>query len=253
MSPTINQLKHVAIVPDGNGRWARRRLMPRVAGHHVGAQAVRKAVEFSIENNFQVLTLFALSVENYFHRPANEVQILLKLFLESLRDNLPELNEQNVRLRIIGDHSPFDKTLLSSIAKSEEVTANNTGLELVMALNYSGRWDIVQAAQRMSKEMQAGNLKPEEINEFTFQQRLCLSELPEPDLLIRTGGEQRISNFMLWQFAYTELYFTDIYWPDFDKQAFQKAIDFYYSKQRRFGRVTEQISTMLRTAILAES
>ncbi|MBS0350649.1 MAG: di-trans,poly-cis-decaprenylcistransferase [Proteobacteria bacterium] len=238
-----HQLKHVAIVPDGNGRWARRRLMPRVAGHHVGAQAVRKAVEFSVENNLEILTLFALSVENYFHRPANEVQLLLKLFLESLRDNLTELNQQNVRLRIVGDRSLFDKTLLSSIEKSEAITAKNTGLELIMALNYSGRWDIVQAAQRLCKEVLAGKLQPEEITEFSFQKQLCLSELPEPDLLIRTGGEQRISNFMLWQFAYTELYFTDIYWPDFDKQAYQKAIDFYYSKQRRFGRVTEQVTT----------
>ncbi len=234
-------LKHVAIVPDGNGRWANKRLLPRAAGHHAGAQAVRKAVEFSIEQGLEVLSLFALSVENFSHRPLHEVQILIKLFFDSLQTNLVELNEKNVQLRIIGDRTPFDEQLKKQIEESEAFTAKNTGLKFVMALNYSGRWDIMQATQDIARQIAAGQLDPEQINQNLLQKHLCLAELPEPDLLIRTGNEQRISNFMLWQFAYTELYFTDVYWPDFNAQAFQNAVNFYYSKQRRFGRTGEQV------------
>jgi undecaprenyl diphosphate synthase len=234
-------LKHVAIVPDGNGRWANKRFLPRAAGHHAGAQAVRKAVEFSIEQGLEVLSLFALSVENFSHRPLHEVQILLKLFFESLQTNLVELNDKKVRLRVIGDRTPFDDTLIKQIEHSESFTAANTGLQLVMALNYSGRWDISQATQAIARQVAQGHLNSNEINESLIQQRLCLADLPEPDLLIRTGNEQRISNFMLWQFAYTEFYFTDIFWPDFDARAFQEAVNFYYSKQRRFGRTGEQV------------
>lgn len=237
------RLKHVAIVMDGNGRWARRRLLPRAAGHNAGAQAVRKAVEFSISHQLQALTLFALSVENFNLRPVHEVNFLLKLFLESLQSNLSELNEKNVRLRVIGDRTPFDEALLKQIEQSEQLTAANTGLQLVMAINYSGRWDIVQAARRLAERVLAKELTVADINNPCFQQSVCLPDLPEPDLLIRTSGEQRISNFMLWQFAYTEMYFTDIYWPDFDEHAFQRAVDFYYSKQRRFGRTGEQVTT----------
>ena len=237
------QLKHVAIVMDGNGRWARRRLLPRIAGHHAGAQAVRNALEFSIEQNLQALTLFALSVENFNLRPPHEIQLLLKLFIDSLKNNIIELNEKNVRIRIIGDRSPFDEYLLRQIEHSEQLTAHNTGLQLVMAINYSGRWDITQAARCLAQQVLDRQLNPTEITSASVQQYLCLGDLPEPDLLIRTSGEQRISNFMLWQFAYTEMFFTDIYWPDFDRQAFQRAIDFYYSKQRRFGRTSEQVDT----------
>lgn len=234
-------LKHVAIIPDGNGRWANKRLLPRAAGHHAGAQAVRKAVEFSIEQGLEVLSLFALSVENFSHRPLHEVQILIKLFFDSLQTNLVELNEKNVQLRIIGDRAPFDEQLKKQIEESEAFTAKNTGLKFVMALNYSGRWDIMQATQDIARQIAAGQLDPEQINQNLLQKHLCLAGLPEPDLLIRTGNEQRISNFMLWQFAYTELYFTDVYWPDFNAQAFQNAVNFYYSKQRRFGRTGEQV------------
>jgi undecaprenyl diphosphate synthase len=237
------QLKHVAIVMDGNGRWARRRLLPRAAGHHAGAQAVRRAVEFGIEQNLQALTLFALSVENFNLRPPHEVHLLLKLFLDSLRGNLAELNEKNVRLRIIGDRSPFDESLLKQIEYSEQLTQHNTGLQLVMAINYSGRWDITRATQRLAQQVLDQQITVSAITSSALQQQLCLPELPEPDLLIRTSGEQRISNFMLWQFAYTEMFFTDIYWPDFDHHAFQSAVDFYYSKQRRFGRTSEQVDT----------
>ncbi len=234
-------LKHVAIVPDGNGRWANKRLLPRAAGHHAGAQAVRKAVEFSLEQGLEALSLFALSVENFSRRPLHEVQILVKLFFDSLQSNLVELKEKNVQLRIIGDRTPFDDKLKMQIEKSEDFTASNTGLKLIMALNYSGRWDIMQATQTITKQVAAGQLNSAEINEKLFQKYLCLSDLPEPDLLIRTGNEQRISNFMLWQFAYTELYFTDVFWPDFNSQSFQDAVNFYYSKQRRFGRTGEQV------------
>ncbi len=237
------QLKHVALVMDGNGRWARSRLLPRIAGHRAGAQAVRGALEFSIEQNLQALTLFALSVENFNLRPPHEIQLLLKLFIESLKNNIVELNEKNVRIRIIGDRSPFDEYLLRQIEHSEQLTAHNSGLQLVMAINYSGRWDITQAARRLSQQVLDRQLSPVDITSASVQQYLCLSDLPEPDLLIRTGGEQRISNFMLWQFAYTEMFFTDIYWPEFDRAAFQQAIDFYYSRQRRFGRTSEQVDT----------
>ena len=237
------QLKHIAIVMDGNGRWARQRLLPRVAGHRAGVIAVRRAVEFAVNQKLQVLTLFALSVENFNCRPIREVQLLLKLFLESLQDNLSELKDQNVRLRIIGDRSPFDENLRAQIDHSEQLTAHNTGLQLVMAINYSGRWDITHGAQRIAQLVLDQKLAVSEVTPSVFQRQLCLSDLPEPDLLIRTSGEQRISNFMLWQFAYTEMYFTDLYWPDFNDKAFQGALDFYYSKQRRFGRTAEQVES----------
>lgn len=236
-----NHLRHVAIIPDGNGRWAKKRLLPRAAGHHAGAGAVRKIVELSVEKKLEALTFFALSVENYNRRPPHEVQLLLELFLESLDKNLDELAEKNVRLRVVGDRSAFNQQLLDKIIQSEQKTAANTGLQLVMALNYSGRWDLTQAAQRLARKVSNQELRCEEINEQSIHKELCLADLPEPDLLIRTSGEQRISNFMLWQFAYTELYFTELFWPDFNQQAFQRAIDFYYSKQRRFGRTGEQV------------
>ena len=155
-----------------------------------------------------------------------------------------ELNEKNIRLRIIGDRSPFNARLLQQIEDSEALTQNNNGLQLVMALNYSGRWDIIRAAQQLTEQVINQQIKPTEIDSWLFQQKLCLPDLPEPDLLIRTGGEQRISNFMLWQFAYTELFFTEVYWPDFDNTTFQQAIDFYHSKQRRFGRTPEQVESL---------
>jgi undecaprenyl diphosphate synthase len=244
-------LKHVAIVPDGNGRWANKRFLPRAAGHHAGAQAVRQAVEFSISQQLEVLSLFALSVENFSHRPLHEVQILLKLFFESLQSNLPELNEKRVRLRIIGDREPFDASLKKQIELSEQLTAANTGLQLVMALNYSGRWDITQAARAIANKVAAGQIDPAEVNETLLQRHLCLADLPEPDLLIRTGNEQRISNFMLWQFAYTELYFTEIYWPAFREAQFEEALQAYSKRQRRFGYSSENSEELTQQQIHA--
>jgi len=233
--------KHVAIVMDGNGRWAKRKKLPRIAGHRAGAKSVRRAVEFCVEKEIEVLTLFALSVENRNSRPAGEVQFLMSLFLEALERNSDELHSNNVRVRIVGDRSTFSDKLLRQIDKSEQITKNNTGLNLVIAINYSGRWDIVQAAQRVAAMVSEQKLRPEEITESVFQQHLCLSDLPPPDLLIRTSGEQRISNFMLWQMAYTEMFFPDVYWPDFDAAVFQKALDLFASRERRFGLTSEQM------------
>ncbi len=241
MHKCTHQLKHIAIVMDGNGRWANQRLLPRVAGHRAGAGVVRRIVEYSVEKKLEALTLFALSVENFNHRPLHEVQLLLKLFLESLQSNLKELNEKGIRLRIIGDRSPFDKNFLEQINNSEKLTEKNTGLQLIMAINYSGRWEITKAARQLAQRVLEGQITIEEITPTSFQQCLSLADISEPDLFIRTSGEQRISNFMLWQFAYTEMYFTDTLWPDFNEEAFQDAIDFYYSKQRRFGHTSEQL------------
>ena len=235
-----NLPRHVAIVMDGNGRWASRRKLPRVAGHRVGAKSVRKITEYCAKLKVDVLTLFAFSLENH-SRPRAEVNFLMSLFLESLEKNTEQLNENNIQLRIIGDHSRFDKKLLDQIRRSEALTKDNTGLVLVIAINYSGRWDIVRAAQRCAEKVGKKQLSVDEIDQDFLQTQLCLADLPAPDLLIRTSGEQRISNFMLWQFAYTEIYFSTIFWPDFDEAAFDEAIEFYQTRQRRFGLTPEQV------------
>ena len=242
LRPSDSKLpRHVAIVMDGNGRWAKRRKLPRAAGHRAGAQAVRKVVEFCSRKGIDVLTLFALSVENCNHRPMSEVKFLMFLFLDSLKRNTEELHKNNIRIRIIGDRTQFDDKLLQQIQQSEKLTASNNGLTLVIAINYSGRWDIVQAACRLADKVQKQSIPLSDITNTTFQKYLCLEDLPEPELLIRTSGEQRISNFMLWQLAYTEMFFSDVYWPDFDEPVFEEALAFYQSRQRRFGLTTEQI------------
>lgn len=232
--------KHIAIVMDGNGRWALQRKLPRVAGHRAGAKTVRLIVEHCARLKIDVLTLFAFSLENR-ARPISEVKFLMTLFLQSLEENIQELHENNIRLRIIGDHRQFDKKLLKKIQASEALTEKNTGLTLVIAINYSGRWDIVRASQKLAAQVAAQQLSPNEITQELFRQRLCLADLPDPDLLIRTSGEQRLSNFMLWQFAYTELFFSPSFWPDFDIKAFDDAIKFYQTRQRRFGLTSEQV------------
>jgi len=236
--------KHVAIVMDGNGRWAKQRGLPRFEGHRVGTDSVRSAIEFAIEHQLEVLTLFALSVENHECRPLEEVQFLLSLLLESLRNNTNELHDNKVRIRVIGDRSQFDEDLLQQIDETESLTKDNSGLTLVLAINYSGRWDIVQATQRLVADVVAGRVRSEAIQERQFASYLSLSDLPEPDLFIRTSGELRISNFMLWQFAYTELFFPEEYWPDFDARVFQRALDTYAQRQRRFGRTSEQVESL---------
>ena len=233
--------RHVAIIMDGNGRWAKRRLLPRVAGHRKGVESVRGAVRHSIERGVRYLTLFAFSSENW-RRPAEEVSILMGLFMRALEDEVAKLDANGIRFRVVGDLARFDPRIRELAAAAEERTAANRELTLTIAANYGGRWDIAQAAQRYYRaHPQALDLPvadPDALAPY-----LAMNHAPEPDLFIRTGGEQRISNFMLWQLAYTELYFTELLWPDFDAVAYDAAIESYATRERRFGRTSEQLST----------
>jgi undecaprenyl diphosphate synthase len=241
--PNLEQVKfprHVAIVMDGNGRWAKQKLLPRSAGHREGVKAVQRVVKACLDRGVEVLTLFAFSSENW-RRPEKEVNLLMELFLTTLRSELRRLRDSNVRLRFIGEHSALPLALQEWIKRAESQTAVNTSLTLVIAANYGGRWDITQAACQLVREAQEGRLHPDEISYKHVQVRLCLHDLPEPDLFIRTGGEQRISNFLLWQLAYTELYFTERLWPDYDAGDFEAACLSFARRQRRFGRTSEQV------------
>ena len=238
--PPPTKPRHVAIIMDGNGRWARQRFLPRPFGHREGVKAVRRVVNACVERGIEVLTLFAFSSENW-RRPSWEVNLLMRLFLVSLRDEINALQQNNVRIRFVGDRSAFSEALQAVMQEAETVTAGNTAITLVIAVNYGGRWDIVQAARRLAKEVQQGLLTPEQINVEQFDRCLSLYGLPEPDLFIRTGGEQRISNFLLWQLAYTELYFTDRFWPDFDAADLDRAYTAFAQRQRRFGQTGEQV------------
>ncbi|MEK6749980.1 MAG: isoprenyl transferase [Pseudomonadota bacterium] len=235
--------KHVAIIMDGNGRWAERKGLLRIAGHKSGVETVREIVAAAGESEVKVLTLFAFSSENW-RRPETEVGLLMELLLTALRQEVKKLVRNNVRLRFIGGRDAFAPKMIKSLIEAEAATVNNTGLNLVIALNYGGRWDVAQAARRLSEDVLAGRRTPDQINESVVGQYMSLGEFPEPDLFIRTGGEQRISNFLLWQLAYTELYFTDILWPDFGKQELARAIEWFKSRQRRFGRTGQQIKQM---------
>lgn len=234
--------RHVAIILDGNGRWAKMRFLPRFAGHKIGVDAVRRIVKYSAKQGIEVLTLFVFSSENW-RRPVTEVELLLRLFLTTLNKEAKILHKRNVRLQIIGDRSAFPLELQQCMADAENLTKNNDGIRLVFAANYGGRWDIAQAASKLASAVEQGLISSNDINSELFSQYLCLADLPEPDLFIRTGGEQRISNFLLWQLAYTELYFTDTLWPDFDEQQFQLALDAFASRERRFGRTSEQLTS----------
>lgn len=237
----MNKLpRHVAIVMDGNGRWAKRKFLPRVAGHEAGAESVKQIVRQCSEKGIPILTLFAFSSENW-HRPADEVEHLMNLFLQTLQEETESLHKNNIQLVIIGDCSRFEPALREQIRLSQELTEQNTGLTLVIAVNYSGRWDITNATRQIAEEVLKGNIQPSAITPELVNRFVCLSDMPEPDLFIRTSGEQRISNFMLWQFAYTELYFTNVLWPDFTKEEFELALEFYASRERRFGLISEQI------------
>lgn len=226
--------KHVAIIMDGNGRWADRRNLPRNAGHKSGIESVHDVVELCGELGISVLTLYAFSSENW-KRPLLEVNALMKLLIEQLREQTPELNENNVRLKMIGDISRLPRRVVSELRRSIETTKANTGLTLVLALNYGGRHEIAQAAKEMSADVQKRKLKPEDISEKSFSKYLYTAEFPDPDLLIRTSGEMRISNFLLWQLAYSEIYFTEVLWPDFRKKDLLLALLSYQNRQRRFG------------------
>lgn len=232
--------RHVAIIMDGNGRWAKGRLMQRFAGHRAGVKAAREIISTSAEAGIQALTLFAFSSENW-KRPRKEVEMLLDLFVTSLKDETGELHKNNIRMRIIGDRSAFSEKLQKHIAEAENLTASNEGLLLNIAVNYGGKWDILNAASQIVRDVAAGKMTADEIDENTLQQHLCLADLPDPDLFIRTGGECRISNFLLWQLAYTELHFTDTLWPDFNRAAYLNAIDEFSNRQRRFGQTPEQL------------
>lgn len=233
--------RHVAIVMDGNGRWAQRRSLPRVAGHEAGAESVKKIVTRCSEIGIEVLTLFAFSSENW-RRPTDEVNHLMSLFLQTLQQETESLSKNNIRLRVIGDYSRFTPDLREQITQSQSLTAKNNGLTLVIAANYSGQWDITHATRQITQQVLEGNINVAEIDAELLNRYMSLSDLPAPDLFIRTSGEQRISNFMLWQFAYTELYFTPVLWPDFHQEALEQALAFYASRERRFGLISEQIN-----------
>ena len=232
--------RHSAIIMDGNNRWAKERRLPGLAGHKAGVDCVRSVIEGCVESGVEALTLFAFSSENW-KRPPLEVRGLMELFKIALDRESKKLKKNNIRLRIVGDVSGFSESLQKKIHKAETLTAECTGLQLNIAANYGGRWDIVQAAKRLAVSCQNGTLDPENITEELFGEEVSLSSLPEPDLCIRTGGEQRVSNFLIWQFAYAEFFFTNAYWPDFDKEQLLLAIDDYTTRQRRFGKTSEQV------------
>ena len=236
--------RHVAIIMDGNGRWARQKNKPRHSGHKAGVETTRDIIQECARRGIEALTLFAFSSENW-KRPESEVGLLMDLFVTALQHELNKLHKNNVCIRFIGDISPFPEKLKKKIEQAREKTADNTGLNLTIAAGYGGRWDIVESVRSIVAAAEAGNLKSADISEETIGSHICLSELPEPDLFIRTGGEQRVSNFLLWQCAYTELYFTDTLWPDFNLSAFEQALLEYSKRQRRFGRTSEQIEKQL--------
>ncbi|OFK86742.1 MULTISPECIES: isoprenyl transferase [unclassified Eikenella] len=226
--------RHVCVIMDGNGRWAKKRLLPRVMGHKRGLTALENLAARCAELGVEYLTVFAFSTENW-RRPEDEVSFLMKLFLQALDGKVAKMHQNNLRLKVIGNRSRFPAAIVAGIEAAERLTANNTGLTLTVAADYGGRWDILQAANRLIAE---GKSK---ITEDDLSQRLSLAEAPEPDLFIRTGGETRISNFMLWQMAYAEFYFTDALWPDFDAAEFDRAISSFRVRERRFGRTSEQL------------
>ena len=239
--PTFEQIpKHVAIVMDGNNRWAKRRHLPGVAGHKSGVKAVRIVIEQAARLGVEVLTLFAFSSENW-QRPEKEVNALMQLFLNALQREVKKLHEHNIRLIIMGDLAGFSSTLQEHIHKAQDLTKDNDGLTLVVAANYGGRWDMSNAAKQLALDVKAGKVNTDDITPELFGKYTCLHDMPEPDLCIRTGGELRISNFMLWQFAYSELVFSDALWPDFKETHFWSAIEEYNSRTRRFGRTDEQL------------
>lgn len=230
--------QHIAIIMDGNGRWAQQRKMPRVAGHHRGVESARVVVQYCVDKKIPILTLFAFSSENW-RRPATEVKLLMSLLQKLLLEEAHQLHSNNVKLKVIGAVQDLAPALQTSIEQAENITQHNTGLQLNIALNYGGRWDIVQAAQAIAADVVAGKLSPEQINETNFNSYICLGDLFEPDLLIRTSGEQRISNFLLWQIAYSEIFFSPTLWPDFGALDLDAALESFADRERRFGLVAK--------------
>lgn len=237
---SVDKPRHIVVVMDGNGRWAKKRLLPRTAGHHAGVKSTRNVVEECVKEKIQALTIFAFSSENW-KRPEQEVSSLMELFVSTLQTEVESLHKQNVRVRFIGECSAFSEKLQQKINAAKELTINNTGLQLNIAVNYGGRWDIAEACKSIVIKIQSGKLQLDDVNAELVNEYINLRELPEPDLFIRTGGEKRISNFLIWQLAYTELYFTDVLWPDFNSEDFADALNWYAARQRRFGQTGEQI------------
>ncbi|SUZ66412.1 uncharacterized protein METZ01_LOCUS19266 [marine metagenome] len=229
--------RHVAIIMDGNHRWAKRKFLPGAAGHQAGARNVRHVAELCADLGVEYLTLFAFSTENW-NRPQREIDLLMRLMRGMLENDVEELHAKGVRLRIIGDRSKFSAEIQLLMARAEQVTRLNDRLYLTIAANYGGRWDIARAAREMAMAVERGELDPRSVDEDTFENYLSMRDLPQPDLCIRTGGDRRISNFLLWDLAYTELYFTDAYWPEFDEMLLESAFSDYQGRQRRFGRRT---------------
>ncbi len=233
----MNKLpQHIAVIMDGNGRWAESRRLPRIAGHNQGADSAKNLIEHCVKKQIRALTLFAFSLENR-GRPSTEVDFLMSLFSSTLNEQVNKLHKNNIRFQVIGDRQFYSKKLLKHVEETENLTANNTGLVLSLAVNYTGRWDIAQALRSIALQVQAGSLDAAKLRVEDINGHMSLQDLGDPDLLIRTSGEQRISNFLLWQLAYTELYFTECLWPDFAEQDFDRALDWYAERQRRFGLV----------------
>ena len=227
---------HVAIILDGNGRWAKKRMMPRQYGHAQGAQVVEQICEDAWNMGIKYLTVYAFSTENW-NRPDSEVKILMDIFSKYMVDKLQKVGQKNMKIRFIGERSRLDKAMIEKIENLEESTKDNTGLNFTVALNYGSRDEMVRAMRKMAAEIKEGKLEPEDITEEKYNTYLDTAELPDPDLLIRTSGEQRLSNYLLWQLAYTEFYFTDVMWPDFNKEELAKAVEWYANRDRRYGKV----------------
>ncbi len=236
----IEKPKHIAIIMDGNGRWAKARKLPRAAGHKAGIKALRKIVESCAAEKIEVLTVYAFSSENW-RRPDQEVGLLMELFINALAEQVDDLHAHQVNIQFIGDLERFPQKLQDSIAAATALTSNNNGLHLRIAANYGGRWDITNALKKIINKVSSGEINIEAVNEDMVQQYLSMADLPAPDLFIRTGGEQRISNYLLWQLAYTEMYFTDVFWPDFSVDCLADAYSWFETRQRRFGRTSEQL------------
>ena len=232
----MNIPNHVAIILDGNGRWAKKRMMPRQYGHAKGAQVVEQICEDAWNMGIQYLTVYAFSTENW-NRPDSEVKILMDIFSKYMVDKLQKVGQKNMKIRFIGERSRLDKSMIEKIENLEESTKDNTGLNFTVALNYGSRDEMVRAMRKMAAEIKEGKLEPEDITEEKYNTYLDTAELPDPDLLIRTSGEQRLANYLLWQLAYTEFYFTDVMWPDFNKEELAKAVEWYANRDRRYGKV----------------
>ncbi len=242
-STKVSVPRHLAVIMDGNGRWARQRKRPRIIGHRAGARAVNVCIDFCLEKGVQALTLFAFSSENW-GRPEDEVGGLMKLFLNALEREVEELDRRGVQIRFIGERERFSAPLQERMRAAETITRNNTRLVLSIAASYGGRQDIMHAARRVAADVLAGKLAPEDIDEAAMAERMSLADLPAPDLFIRTGGDHRISNFLLWQLAYTELWFTDLLWPELDTATLQSALDDFARRERRFGLTSDQIAAL---------